>query len=224
MGVTISTAAERRQRQAAPRVPGLRPAGRLRETALLGGALAVVLLGLGLLYSAVTRSFGETADGAGERRDPRPERPPRCRAARPPSRLSERAGGALLRRPPDLAPAAGGGRAQRRRARQDPGLRRGDREREPAARPVRAAGRRARGPDPGADSRPENRGCLRPAPHQLPDPRAQAAPRRPAAPGRSGPSSGSGRACSSPASSPSISSGGRGGSRATSCSCRRSCS
>jgi cell division protein FtsW (lipid II flippase) len=55
MAVTRSTAAERRQRQASPAVPGLRPAGRTQETVLLGGGLAVVLLGLLLVYLAAAK-------------------------------------------------------------------------------------------------------------------------------------------------------------------------
>ena len=54
MGVTRSTAAERRQREPAGHADaGLRPAVRNREMALLGGGLAVVLLGLLLVYLAV---------------------------------------------------------------------------------------------------------------------------------------------------------------------------
>jgi cell division protein FtsW (lipid II flippase) len=56
MAVTRSTAAERRQRQPASySAPGLRPAARMQELALLGGGLAVVLLGLLLVYLAVTK-------------------------------------------------------------------------------------------------------------------------------------------------------------------------
>src|SRR5262245_38852321 len=60
MAVTRSTAAERRQRQAAPHaVPGLRPAGRTQETVLLGGGLAVVLLGLLLVYLAASKPLAD---------------------------------------------------------------------------------------------------------------------------------------------------------------------
>ena len=59
MAVTRSTAAERRQRQAIYSVPGLQPTPRNREAVLLGGGLAVVLLGLLLVYLAVSRPAGE---------------------------------------------------------------------------------------------------------------------------------------------------------------------
>ncbi len=59
MGVTLSTAAERRRRQAPAGVPGLGPAPRDRETLLLAGALVVLLLGLVLVYKAVTHPFAE---------------------------------------------------------------------------------------------------------------------------------------------------------------------
>jgi len=59
MGVTLSTAAERRRRQAAPShrpgVPSLSPgSARGREAALLLGGLAVIVFGLVLVYQAVT--------------------------------------------------------------------------------------------------------------------------------------------------------------------------
>lgn len=62
MAVTRSTAAERRQRQPTSSVlpgPGPAPAPRNREAVLLAGALAVVLLGLVLVYLATTRSVGD---------------------------------------------------------------------------------------------------------------------------------------------------------------------
>jgi cell division protein FtsW (lipid II flippase) len=62
MAVTRSTAAERRQRQTTlTAVPGLRPgpAPRNREALLLGGGLLVVLLGLLLVYLAVTRPLAD---------------------------------------------------------------------------------------------------------------------------------------------------------------------
>lgn len=64
MAVTRSTAAERRQRQAVGAqhpVPGQKPAARNREAALLGGGLAVVLLGLLLVYQAVARPLAPVA-------------------------------------------------------------------------------------------------------------------------------------------------------------------
>ena len=64
MAVTRSTAAERRQRQpGAHPVPGLRPAGRNQEMALLGGGLAVVLLGLLLVYLAVSKPLADVEKG-----------------------------------------------------------------------------------------------------------------------------------------------------------------
>ncbi|MFL6198696.1 MAG: FtsW/RodA/SpoVE family cell cycle protein [Thermoanaerobaculia bacterium] len=64
MAVTRSTAAERRQRQPAGyTVPGLRPAARNREMALLGGGLAVVLLGLLLAYLAVSKPLADVEKG-----------------------------------------------------------------------------------------------------------------------------------------------------------------
>ncbi|HYO14384.1 MAG TPA: hypothetical protein VE685_14405, partial [Thermoanaerobaculia bacterium] len=62
MVVTRSTAAERRQRQTTvTAVPGLRPGPvpRRREALLLSGGLAVVLLGLLLVYLAVTRPLAD---------------------------------------------------------------------------------------------------------------------------------------------------------------------
>ncbi|HWN44834.1 MAG TPA: FtsW/RodA/SpoVE family cell cycle protein, partial [Thermoanaerobaculia bacterium] len=64
MAVTRSTAAERRQRQPAGyAVPGLRPAARNQEMALLGGGLAVVLLGLLLVYLAVSNPLADVEKG-----------------------------------------------------------------------------------------------------------------------------------------------------------------
>lgn len=64
MAVTRSTAAERRQRQAASYpVPGQRPAARNQETMLLGGGLAVVLLGLLLVYLAVSKPLADVDKG-----------------------------------------------------------------------------------------------------------------------------------------------------------------
>lgn len=64
MAVTRSTAAERRQRQPASyAVPGMRPAARNQETMLLGGGLAVVLLGLLLVYLAVSKPLADVEKG-----------------------------------------------------------------------------------------------------------------------------------------------------------------
>ncbi|HVG08104.1 MAG TPA: FtsW/RodA/SpoVE family cell cycle protein [Thermoanaerobaculia bacterium] len=64
MAVTRSTAAERRQRQPAGHAgPGLRPASRNQEMALLGGGLAVVLLGLLLVYLAVAHPLADVEKG-----------------------------------------------------------------------------------------------------------------------------------------------------------------
>ncbi len=64
MAVTRSTAAERRQRQPASyAVPGQRPAARNQEMALLGGGLAVVLLGLLLVYLAVANPLADVEKG-----------------------------------------------------------------------------------------------------------------------------------------------------------------
>ena len=64
MAVTRSTAAERRQRQPAGyTLPGQRPAARNKEMALLGGGLAVVLLGLLLAYLAVSKPLAEVEQG-----------------------------------------------------------------------------------------------------------------------------------------------------------------
>ncbi|MES1242254.1 MAG: FtsW/RodA/SpoVE family cell cycle protein [Acidobacteriota bacterium] len=71
MAVTRSTAAERRQREAVggaarPGVPGLQPGARSyrnREAALLGGALAAVLLGLSLAYLAMVKPLEATQAG-----------------------------------------------------------------------------------------------------------------------------------------------------------------
>lgn len=64
MAVTRSTAAERRQRQPAGyTAPGQRPAARNQEMALLGGGLAVVLLGLLLVYLAVAKPLAEVEQG-----------------------------------------------------------------------------------------------------------------------------------------------------------------
>lgn len=60
MAVTRSTAAERRQRPAtSSSLPGPAPAPRNREAILLAGGLAVVLLGLVLVYLAITRSVAD---------------------------------------------------------------------------------------------------------------------------------------------------------------------
>jgi cell division protein FtsW (lipid II flippase) len=63
MAVTRSTAADRRRGATGPSpIPGLQPAvARDRETLLLGGGIAVFLLGLVLVYLAMTRPFGEIA-------------------------------------------------------------------------------------------------------------------------------------------------------------------
>jgi cell division protein FtsW (lipid II flippase) len=73
MAVTRTTAAERRQREAARSpLPGLRPGvgnvhgignSRNREAMLLGGALAAVLLGLFLAYLAMIKPVAETQAG-----------------------------------------------------------------------------------------------------------------------------------------------------------------
>lgn len=68
MAVTRSTAAERRQRQPASYpIPGQRPAARNQELMLLGGGLAVVLLGLLLVYLAAVKPLAgidrQLADG-----------------------------------------------------------------------------------------------------------------------------------------------------------------
>ena len=65
MAVTRSSAAERRQRQDARAhpVPGLKPAARNWEMALLGGGLAVVLLGLLLVYLAASKPLAPIAQG-----------------------------------------------------------------------------------------------------------------------------------------------------------------
>ena len=60
MGVTLSTAANRRRQQAPAGIPGLGPAPRDRETLLVIGALVVFLLGLTLVYLAVAHPFEET--------------------------------------------------------------------------------------------------------------------------------------------------------------------
>jgi cell division protein FtsW (lipid II flippase)/cell division protein FtsI/penicillin-binding protein 2 len=63
MAVTRTSAAERRRKETtglSSTIPGLRPKmARDRETLLLGGGIAVFLLGLCLVYLAVTRPFGE---------------------------------------------------------------------------------------------------------------------------------------------------------------------
>lgn len=63
MAVTRTSAAERRRKETtglSSTIPGLRPkVSRDRETLLLGGGIAVFLLGLCLVYLAVTRPFGE---------------------------------------------------------------------------------------------------------------------------------------------------------------------
>jgi cell division protein FtsW (lipid II flippase) len=60
MAVTRSTAAERRQRTpASSALPGAAPAPRTREAILLAGGLAAVLLGLVLVYLAMTRSVAD---------------------------------------------------------------------------------------------------------------------------------------------------------------------
>src|SRR5689334_8450064 len=64
MAVTRSTAAERRQQRPATAsvlsgLPGQAPAPRNREAVLLAGGLAVVLLGLVLVYLAMTRSVAD---------------------------------------------------------------------------------------------------------------------------------------------------------------------
>jgi cell division protein FtsW (lipid II flippase) len=62
MAVTRSTATERRRRETLSPIPSLRPTvARDRETLLLGGGIAVFLLGLVLVYLAMTRPFGEIA-------------------------------------------------------------------------------------------------------------------------------------------------------------------
>ncbi len=67
MAVTRTTAAERRQREAAGlagTLPGQRPAAvRNREAILLGGAAVAVLLGLFLAWKAVTAPLAATAAG-----------------------------------------------------------------------------------------------------------------------------------------------------------------
>lgn len=65
MAVTRSTAADRRRQQTTTltSLPGLRPASRDRETLLLAGGLLAVLLGLFLVYRAVTRPLEEVAAG-----------------------------------------------------------------------------------------------------------------------------------------------------------------
>ena len=64
MAVTRSTAAERRQQRPATSsvlsgLPGQAPAPRNREAILLAGGLAVILLGLVLVYLAMTRSVAD---------------------------------------------------------------------------------------------------------------------------------------------------------------------
>ncbi len=62
MAVTRSTAADRRRTPGLSPIPSLHPAAaRDRETLLLGGGIAVFLLGLLLVYLAMTRPFGEIA-------------------------------------------------------------------------------------------------------------------------------------------------------------------
>lgn len=62
MAVTRSTAADRRRSAGPSPIPGLHPAvARDRETLLLGGGIVVFLLGLVLVYLAMTRPFGEIA-------------------------------------------------------------------------------------------------------------------------------------------------------------------
>lgn len=62
MAVTRSTSADRRRREATgfPPIPGLQPTVRRdQETILLGGGILVFLLGLVLVYLAVTRPFAD---------------------------------------------------------------------------------------------------------------------------------------------------------------------
>jgi cell division protein FtsW (lipid II flippase) len=62
MAVTRSTAADRRRTTGPAPIPGLHPAvARDRETLLLGGGIAVFLLGLVLVYLAMTRPLGDIA-------------------------------------------------------------------------------------------------------------------------------------------------------------------
>lgn len=63
MGVTLSTAADRRRQPDPAGIPGLGPAPRDRETLLVAGALVVFLLGLTLVYMAVAHPFEETQAG-----------------------------------------------------------------------------------------------------------------------------------------------------------------
>lgn len=62
MAVTRSTAADRRRAPGHSPIPGLHPnVARDRETLLLGGGIAVFLLGLVLVYLAMTRPFADVA-------------------------------------------------------------------------------------------------------------------------------------------------------------------